>query len=235
MQTLYKSYDMNVHKAYIIRIKDNEKSETLAKRCADSCDDVNMDYEYWNAYNGISNPIVEPKQVNPLMKLFKLSDHYMVRGEVACFLSHLSLWVKCLEIEKPVVILEHDAVMIKKYKTHKLFNSICYLGNDEQKNRGWNIMLTPPFGSAVNNYFFVCRAHAYAIDPTIARNMVSYIMKYGISSSLDTILRSDIFNIHQIGLYAYDVKESFNDRNGTTILNRPEEGRPGIRNDKLLK
>jgi hypothetical protein len=235
MKSLIKSYDMNVHKAYIIRIKNNEKSETLAKRCADSCIKVNMKYEYWDAYNGISNPIEEPKHVNPIMKLFKLSDRYMLRGEVACFLSHLSLWIKCMELEKPIVILEHDAVMIKKYNTHKLFNSICYLGNDEQKNKGWQVLLTPPFGLAGINYFFICRAHAYAIDPTVARNMVSYVMKYGIGSSLDTILRADIFNVHQIGLYAYDVRDGIDDRDSTTILNRPEEGRPGIRNDNLLK
>jgi len=234
MESLYKNYDMNVEKAYIIRIKNNEKSEQLARQCADSCKKVGMEYTFWDAYDGINNPIVEPKNVHPMINLLKLSDHYMLRGEVACFLSHVSLWIKCLEIEKPIVILEHDAIMVKKYTVHKLFNSICYLGSDEQQNRGWQVMLTPPFGSAGRNYLFMCRAHAYAIDPIIARSMVSQVFKYGISSSLDTFIRSDIFNIHQVGLYAYDNRIG-DDRENTTILNRPSEGRPGLRNDNLIK
>ena len=47
MKSLYFSYDVEVDKAYIIRVSGNEKSEALAKRCADSCEKVGMPYAYW--------------------------------------------------------------------------------------------------------------------------------------------------------------------------------------------
>jgi hypothetical protein len=50
----------------------------------------------------------------------------------------------------------------------------------------------------------VFRAHAYAIDPAIAKNLVSYVIQQGIATSLDAIMRSDIFPIVQDGIYAYD-------------------------------
>jgi GR25 family glycosyltransferase involved in LPS biosynthesis len=232
MKTLYKNYDLSVDKAYIIRIKGNSISEPLAQRCAKSCERVGMSYELWDAYDGTKNPIIPPNHLENhlIMNMIKIGSHYVSRGEIACALSHISLWSKCLEIEKPIVILEHDSIMVKPYLKHNLFNSICYLGSDEQVNHGWNVFLTPPHGSDGNNYHFICRAHAYAIDPTIARSLLCYVLKYGITCSLDMFIRADIFPIHQSGVYAYDVRGS-----ETTIKNRPEEGNVILRNEDLSR
>jgi hypothetical protein len=195
-----------------------------------------MPFEYWDAYNGYSQRIKEPEHSknNSVMRMLKITDHYLTRGEVACALSHISLWVKCAEMDKPIVILEHDAVMVQPYLKHAVFNSIAYLGNNEQVNGGWPVLPTPTHASEGPNYHFICRAHAYAIDPAVAKNMVAHVIKFGICAPLDIIIRADIFPIHQMGIYAYDVKER--EENGnlkTTILGRPLEGRSTIRNDTL--
>ena len=113
MKSLYFSYNVEVDKAYIIRVKNNNKSEALAKRCADSCDKVGMSYQYWDAYNGLDGELMPPDHHSQIMKMIKVTDHYMTRGEVACALSHISLWAKCVEQDQPIVILEHDAVMVQ--------------------------------------------------------------------------------------------------------------------------
>lgn len=222
------SYDMTASKAYIIRIVGHDASESRAKRCADSCKNAGMLFEYWDAYNGIEKEIKKPTHHNAIMDLIKVTDHYLTRGEVACALSHISLWAKCVQEDKPLVVLEHDAVMVQPYTKHALFNSICYLGSYEQVKLGWHILPTPPHGSEGANYHFICRAHAYAIDPAVAKNMLAHVIKYGICSSLDMMLRADIFPIHQMGVFAYDVRGE-----ETTILGRPKDGRANIRNDKL--
>lgn len=230
MKSLFFSYDMGVGKAYIIRVAGNEKSEQYAKQCAESCHNVGMPYEFWDAYNGIGEDIVPPSHHNDLMKMIKVTDHYATRGEVACALSHISLWAKCVVDDKPLVILEHDAVMVAPYKNHAVYNSICYLGGHEQAKQNWQVLPTPPHASEGPNYHFICRAHAYAIDPAVAKNMVAYAIKYGINAPLDIMIRADVFPIHQMGMYAYDVMDSKQD---TTILGRPKESRSSIRNDKL--
>lgn len=228
MKTLFNSYDMVPSKAYIIRVKDNATSEDLAKQCAESCEKVGQAYEYWDAYNGVANPIQPPAHHHPAMNLIKVTDHYLTRGEVACALSHISLWVKCIEEDKPLVILEHDSIFLQPYTQHAVYNSICYLGSNEQVNQGWQVLPTPPHASEGPNYHFICRAHAYAIDPAVAKNMVAHVIKYGINAPLDILLRADIFPIHQMGVYAYD-KKGYD----TTILGRPTHGRSTKSNNDL--
>jgi hypothetical protein len=225
---LFYSYNLEVDKAYIIRVAGNETSERLAKNCADSCVEVGQKYQYWDAYDGHEEKIKPPKNESEVMNLIKVTDHYLTRGEVACALSHISLWNHCVQIDQPIVILEHDAIMLKAYKDHAVFNSICYLGSNEQVEQGWGVYPTPPHASEGPNYHFMCRAHAYAIDPAVAKNLLSHVIKYGIAAPLDILIRADIFPIHQLGVYAYDVAKK-----ETTILNRPKEGRSTVRNDDL--
>ena len=223
------SYDMDVATAYIIRVLGHEVSEARALHCAKSCEGVGQPYEYWDAYDGTGEGIEVPDHHNAIMDCIKVTDHYLTRGEVACALSHISLWAKCVVDDKPLVVLEHDAVMLKPYKSHALFNSICYLGSHEQVKQGWQVIPTPPHASEGHNYHFICRAHAYAIDPAVAKNMLAHVIKYGINGSLDMLLRADIFPIHQMGLYAYNdwVNEE------TTIKGRPLDSRTVKRNDGL--
>ena len=47
-----------------------------------------------------------------------------VGKKVACSLSHMHLWNKCVEMGEPIMILEHDAVFTRKFKLDKLLNAI---------------------------------------------------------------------------------------------------------------
>jgi len=51
----------------------------------------------------------------------------------------------------------------------------------------------------------------------------------GICAPLDIMIRADVFPIHQMGLFAYDLDDE------TTILERPKTGRTTERNDYLEK
>ena len=96
MKSLFFSYNVKVDSAYIIRLKGHEVSESLAKRCADSCDKVGMKYQYWDAFDGTKDGIHPPENLIPFMKMIKIADHFLTRSEVACALSHISLWAKCV-------------------------------------------------------------------------------------------------------------------------------------------
>ena len=228
MKSLFNSYNTSVSKAYIIRVDGHEESEQRAKRCSDSCDLVGMPWEYWEAYNGLADKLTPPAHHSGVMEMIKVTDHYLTRGELACALSHISLWQKCVLDDQPLVIMEHDSVMVQPYTNHAVFNSICFLGSNEQVNQGWAVMPTPPHASEGPNYHFMCRAHAYAVDPAVAKNMLAHVLKYGVCAPLDILVRADIFPIHQMGVFAYDVKGE-----DTTILGRPKEGRSTQRNDNL--
>lgn len=234
MKSLFFSYDLNIDNAYIITLKNNEGSQKHSKRCQESCEKVGQSFVVWDAYDGLSDQIETPEHSinNPLMKMLKVTDHYLTRGEVACALSHISLWSRCAEIDKPIIILEHDAIMLRKLEKFCTYNAIMYLGGVEWAKMNWPVLQGfPPHATEGPNYHFICRAHAYAIDPPMAKNLLSHVLKFGICAPLDIMLRADIFNITHNGVYAYD--ENLNKTNDTTIKNRPLEGRTTKRNDKL--
>lgn len=237
MKSLFYSYNQKVDKAYIIRVKDHEISEQKASECAASCRKVGMPYDYWDAYDGTGDRIIPPVHHNIVMDLIKITDHYMTRGEVACALSHISLWARCIRQDQPLVVLEHDTIMVQPFLDHPTIGTLCYLGGREQAKMGWPVYPTPPHASEGPNYHFICRAHAYSIDPQSAKNLLSYVIKYGLTGPLDIIMRTDLFPVVQFGLYAYDED---NGQKTTTINGRDhvnEEGkpahRPSRRNDNL--
>jgi hypothetical protein len=223
---LFYTYNTSVDKAYIIRIKNHELSENLAKRCCESCEKVGMPYEFWDAYNGLGEEIIFPSNHNLIMDMMKITNHHLTKQEICCLLSHVSLWAKCILIDKPIVVLEHDAIMAQPYLNHGMYNSISYLGCAEQVN-GWKMYPTPPHGTDGPNNHFILRTHAYAIDPAVAKNLLSHAIKYGLHTSADKFIRADIFPMHQAGGYAFDGQSE------TTIEKRAEHNYKTTRIDEI--
>lgn len=202
--------------AYIITIKGNEISERMSKRCQQSCEQVGQPYQVWDAFDGTDQQtIIYPDHAKnqDYYRWLKQMNTKLVIGEIATIFSHFSLWCHCVTIDQPIVILEHDAIMIQPYKWHDGWNQIQYLGNDKQYKEGkWPSF--PPHSAATKNWKFICRAHAYAIDPAVARQLISHVIRFGLSAPADMLIRADLFPIVQTGFYAFD------DPGETTILGR---------------
>jgi hypothetical protein len=224
---LINHYDMSVESAYIISLKNNEVSQKFTQRCAQSCEAVQQPYKIFYGFDASQSKVkLQDYQLGqPIGELGEIQVPDMLKGQafinflrihrsdlmmtqIACFLSHYALWCLCLDIDRPIVILEHDAIMVKQYALHKYYNSIVYLGSREQQLQGKEVYSIPPHGSDQKGlYRFICRAHAYAIDPAIAKNLISHAIQQGINTSLDVFMRADIFPIVQDGIYAYDNNE----------------------------
>lgn len=232
MKSLFRSYNVAIESAYVISLPSNGTSQQLTDRCVKSCQKVGMPVKIWEGYDGtLPETIKAPKHLEncSFMPMLKVTNHYITRAEVACVLSHASLWAHCAKIDQPIAILEHDAIMVKPVTHFHGFNTIMYLGGEEWAKKDWPIMHIPPFGSDGPNKYFICRAHAYAIDPVVAKNMLANLLKMGIYASADVLMNVDLYNISHNGCYAYDSPTE------TTIKNRPPEGQKRVdRNDELL-
>ena len=201
------SDDRQIESAYIITVKGNLESEKLATRCLQSCVDVDMPVKVWQAFDGTGDNILVPPNLEhqQYIRWIKQPNDKYSNSQIACFFSHLSLWAHCAAIDKPIIILEHDAIMVQKLKQHNFYNCIQYLGNKEYYSAKKTPIGLPPHGSIYNGHWrFMCRAHAYAIDPPIARNLLSTVIREGMTKTLDVFIRCDIFAIVQDGMYAYD-------------------------------
>lgn len=200
------TYNPKVNSTYIIKIRDNLVSELLAQRCYESCIKVGQpNVQFYSGIDGTGKDLII-YNYHSILELIKKTNTTVTQAELACFLSHFLLWVKCVELDEPIVILEHDAIMLQQYLYHPFFNIISYLGCIEQMRDEQFIPQypMPPQGQLNPNFRFILRAHAYAIDPMIARQLVAKVIKYGIFTSADVFIRIDEFAIIQSGLYAYD-------------------------------
>ena len=201
------SENREIEKAYIITLFDNDESTQLSNRCAWSCRRNQIPYEQIQGFDGTKNNeiIIPPGLENQwFIKWLKQPNDKYSSSQIACFFSHFSLWALCATIDKPIIILEHDAICVQNIKFHKFYNCIQYLGSKEQYN-GAEVCSIPPHASIYNGHWrSICRAHAYLIDSPVARNLLSYAIREGMTKTLDIFIRCDIFSIVQDGIYFYD-------------------------------
>tara|TARA_Y100000389_G_scaffold72128_1_gene68919 strand:+ start:1630 stop:2457 length:828 start_codon:yes stop_codon:yes gene_type:complete len=60
-----------------------------------------------------------------------------LRKRIACFMSHYNLWLKCITDDKPIMILEHDALFTNKFEYSKI----------EDRFKGDILALNSPLGA----------------------------------------------------------------------------------------
>lgn len=204
---LFNSYKLDISAAHIIYVQGNSESESLADRCLKSCQKINFSAVLHPGFDGTGTELLVPDHIKnqDWYKWLRVTDHYQSLAEIACSLSHISLWVKCMTDDQPMVILEHDAIMIKPYLYHELYNGIVYLGSQDQFGQTRTSKSLIPMYSSINpNWNFIHRAHAYSIDPAAARKLFSRILDRGIYESADVMIRADDVAIIQTDFYAYD-------------------------------
>lgn len=201
------AWKTQIESAYIIVIEGNDISESMFKRCAESCVRLGMPWKRWDAFDGTKNKIIVPKnlQTQGWVKWIKVVNEALAASEVCTLLSHISLWAHCVEIDQPIVILEHDAVMIHKVTDHPAVNAIAYLGSIEQVQNNFYHNPIAIMGQLNENYRFILRTHSYSVDPIMARRLLATIMENGITTSVDVFIRSDIFCQVQFGVFAFDM------------------------------
>ena len=222
----YNQHEMSIEGTYIISIQGNKVSEQLTQQCLASCEKVGQpNVNVFPAFDATGSKVKvqqhdlglpvgelgsikvpEFLQGQAFLNFLRLKRCDLLMTQIACFLSHYSLWCMCLDKDRPIVILEHDAVMVKPFLRHNYLNNIVYLGGSEQIHGSLRDTDTiPPHASDQQGLDrFICRAHAYSIDPIMAKNLVSYAIHHGIITTADAMMRYDMFGIVQNGGYAYD-------------------------------
>ena len=97
---------------FVITIMENERSVQVADRCVKSGQVFGYKIEKHPAYS--------PQNCNVNQELDNLNydrsgfieKYSRPENCIAGFLSHHSLWKKCIRLNEPIVIFEHDAVLV---------------------------------------------------------------------------------------------------------------------------
>ena len=245
------NWDTRIAETCIITIKDNTVSEKNAQTALESClaaGQVNPVIHF--GYDGTDLDTVKtPDQLknnNSVMSWIKVLDSALSITEVACALSHISLWAHCITINRPIVILEHDAYMLRPFEQMSYTNSVEYLGHDAElpkvlKEAGVDDyvelaeyyrttkkypkpIVRLPVTNVINyNFLYSHGLHAYAIDPFMARRLFSRILLEGLINPIDVLVEVTDFELVQTGIYATlskDKKTSTIDPDESNIFSR---------------
>ena len=117
--------------ARVITIIGDEYSERVADRCIAS---ANIPVKKFAACTGSeSRSRLERWRLEWTWgNGYKGMEHKPYGGNhdrrVACFISHYELWMLCAARDKPLLILEHDAVFVRPFKEFE-FESVCMIND----------------------------------------------------------------------------------------------------------
>lgn len=195
-------------KSWVIAIPGHEYSQSVADRCIESAARHGVKVEKFSAVTKHTVPQVLAQQGlrwswadmntnNTVCALTGLEQFpYSTKSldaKMACSLSHYMLWKQCVELDEPVLILEHDAVFVASIPEVEFKGAIQindpagggYRGKYHSKfmqNRGTVGVhpLTPkrPTNSKIPDGF--SGNSAYMIKPWAAHEFIQAFKNYGV-------------------------------------------------------
>lgn len=174
-------------KTFVIAIKGHPVSENQLTQCLESGKKYDWKIDVFWGVDG--RTITETTWVNE--GIFpRLDKPTMSRpGVQGCFLSHWFLWKKCLELQEPLIILEHDAVIQNYWNPIEIENSVIKLHRYyKQKNPKYDedSGLWSPSG------------HAYCLLPEHAERLISFVKLKG-AFEADRLLGSNVVAVDHLG------------------------------------
>ena len=163
-------------KTLVINLKDRSDRLTLFSK-----ENPNLKFEVLPAVDGtkieyaklleqgfdVNHDWIDPIENTPLTK-----------GEVGCFLSHWSIWQKCIEKNEKVLVLEDDARVTENFNLNEIdalseIYDFLYLGWKEMKE---SLPIDEKLVTPVYPYWGL----AYVVTPTAAKILVNEVDKKSI-------------------------------------------------------
>ena len=209
--------------AYVITLRGDRYSERVAQRCVDTGMDVGgVDVKI--------HPAVPAKDARRLMETYGIAwtwgkggggmNHHSYGGSddarIGCALSHLELWMAANFYQKPILILEHDAVFVKKFEPIS-FKSACMI-NDPRgatpRGEYWHsVMQKQGPGVWPKTRIFddsrpdgLAGGSAYVINPKAAKRLLELVSEHGLWPNDAMLCRQFIPDLEQHYPYITEVR-----------------------------
>lgn len=172
---------------FVIALKDHPVSESQLQDCLHSAVQHNWKVEVFWGVNG--NTITDDCWKVENISTVRIDKPTMSRpGVQGCFLSHWKLWNKCVEINEPIIILEHDALIMKKWDPLELSNSIIKL---HRHYAGKKIKYD------IDSGFWSKSGHAYCLSPEHASKLIKFVRNVG-AFEVDILMGSKVVPVTHI-------------------------------------
>tara|TARA_Y100000593_G_C4288360_1_gene326849 strand:- start:787 stop:1428 length:642 start_codon:yes stop_codon:yes gene_type:complete len=156
-------------KYFVITILENEKSVEAAERCIESGKKFGYNIEKHRAFSPNNCDVYKVAKKLEL-PLFGFKEIYSrLENCIAGFLSHHSTWLKCVEMNEPIVVFEHDAIIVGEIPEQSPYD-ILSLGKPSYGK--YNTPMSLGSGPLVSKPYFP-GAHGYRITPKGANTLMN--------------------------------------------------------------
>jgi GR25 family glycosyltransferase involved in LPS biosynthesis len=186
-------------KAFVIRKEGDSTSENFADECITSAKQFNILVEKFSGVYSNQKAVLAELGIDPYEKMKPIYKENI--SHIGCFLSHYLLWVKCLELNEPCLIFEHDAVMIRPLPdnvldlfTHRLvLDAYAHPYKVEDPTAVYEEKLKDETATLVEypmqpweavkwgflKHHYARGAHGYIMKPEGAKQLIDSVKKHG--------------------------------------------------------
>lgn len=104
-------------KCFTIYVANHEGSIRQVKNCLASC--KKLEYSVTPFPGSTPNKMLTPFEYESIkdsrVRIFENDNHKKYLAKKACFSNHIRLWKECVKLDEPIIVLEHDAIAVKKW------------------------------------------------------------------------------------------------------------------------
>jgi hypothetical protein len=174
-------------KTFVIAIKDHPVSERQLQDCLTSAKKFNWNVEVFWGVNG--NTLTDHSWLDIDVKPLLNKPTMNRKGTWGCFFSHWKLWNLCVELNEPIIVLEHDAIIQESWRPIEIDNSMIKLHRYyKQKN--------PKYDDDSGTWS--PSTHAYCILPSHAQRLINFATTVG-GYETDRMMGSNVLPVDHLG------------------------------------
>jgi GR25 family glycosyltransferase involved in LPS biosynthesis len=179
-------------KTFVIALKEHPISLSQLNDCLLSAKAHNWEVETFWGTNGKTLSLDSWKQIGVKPLLHKGSMHKP--GTWGCFFSHWNLWNKCVELNEPIVILEHDAIIQSKWVSIEVSSALVKLHEDYTFKKDSNGWMDPGGFVDSDSGQGSVSTHAYCITPEQASKLINFAKTVG-GFATDRMMGTKVVNV----------------------------------------
>jgi len=179
-------------KAFVIILQESEHSRTVGKDAVEAANKFGIYPEVHNGVLGYNSPEVFRRYG---ITRFMTRDIIDNPGHQGCFLSHFEVWMKCVKLNEPVIVLEHDGVFIRelpedilekfdgvlKLDPYDVYDDIpTYLKRvEESLSQPVDVWHQPARNTWHGVGEFIWGGYGYIIKPQAASALIDFARRFG--------------------------------------------------------
>jgi glycosyl transferase family 25 len=191
-------------KTFIITLLESNLSKKLSSECILQANKFNISPIVFPAVNGLidGNDKMSYYGIKPFM-IPKMN----VAGVIGCFLSHFELWMKCVELGEPILVLEHDGYFLRGLPTNINDHYLDVLHLDPfvptldsynqrvEESLNLPISFFNPTATGIDAAGeFVVGAYGYCIKPAAAYKLINFSKTVG-SLPTDVLIGRNVVDL----------------------------------------